>query len=182
MISFYKEITMGQKQKHEVRLGEEERALLIKNTKSGDWSPREVKRAQILLKADKNRPDAKEDWEIAEELDCNQWTVTKLRMRFTQGRINVIHDRPRTGRPRIIDGDVEAHIIAVACSEAPEGRERWTLRLIAGKVVTLTDVETCSYGSVRNVLKKTNLNLGKRKNGKSLQKQTTNLSGEWKKS
>jgi hypothetical protein len=77
---------------------------------------------------------------------------------------------------------VEAHIIAVACSEAPEGRARWTLRLIAGKVVSLAEVETCSYGSVRKVLKKTNLSLGKRKNGKSPQKPMTNLSGEWKKS
>jgi hypothetical protein len=173
---------MGQKQKHEIRLGKEERELLIQITKSGDWSPREVKRAQILLKSDKNNPDAKEDWEVAKELHCNQWTVTNLRKRFTQMGIKVIHDKPRTGRPKIIDGDVEAHIIAVTCSEAPEGRERWTLRLIAGKVVSLTNVESCSYGSVRNVLKKTNLNLGKRKNGKSLQKQMMNSSGEWKKS
>jgi transposase len=173
---------MGQKQKHEIRLGEEERELLIKSTKSGDWSPREVKRAQILLKADKNNPDAKKDWEIAKELHCNQWTVTNLRKRFAQEGIKVIHDRPRTGRPRIIDGDVEAHIIEVACSKAPAGRERWTLRLIAGKIVTLTDMESCSHVSVRNVLKKTNLNRGRRKNGKSPQKPTTNLSGEWKRS
>lgn len=171
---------MGQKQKHEIRLSEEERDLLIRNTKHGDWSPRELKRAQILLKSDKNSPDAKEDWKIAEELHCNQWTVTNLRKRFAQEGIKVIHDKPRTGRPRIIDGDVEAHIIAIACSEAPAGRERWTLRLIAGKVVTLTDLEFCSYGSVRKVLKKMNLNLGKRKNGKSPQKQMMNLSGEWK--
>jgi len=173
---------MGQKQKHEVRLSEEERELLIKNTKSGDWSPREIMRAQVLLKADKNSSDPKEDLEVAEELHCNQWTVTNLRRRFVQEGIKMIHDKSRTGRPRIIDGDVEAHIIAVACSEAPEGRERWTLRLIAGRVVTLTDVESCSYGSVRNVLKKTSLSRGKRKNGKSRRKQTMSLSGEWKKS
>lgn len=144
---------MGNKQTHEVALSTEERGFLIKNTKSGDWSPREVKRAQILLKADKNH-EAKKDHEIADELHCSQYTVTKLRERFHKGRLEVVHDKPRTGRPRIIDGDVEAHIIAVACSEAPVGRERWTLRLIAGRVVTLTDVESCSYGSVRNVLKK----------------------------
>lgn len=173
---------MGQKQKHEVRLTEEEKDLLIRNTKSGEWSPREVKRAQILLRADKNNVDAKEDWEVARELNCSQWTITKLRERFTRERLGVIHDKPRSGRPRIIDGDVEAHIIAVACSEAPPGRERWTLRLIAGRVVNLTNIESCSHWSVRNVLKKTNLNRGKKKNGKSRQKQTTNLSGEWKKS
>ena len=172
---------MRTSQKHEVLLTIEERELLVKKTKSGDWSPREVKRAQILLNADRNE-QVKSDAEIAKELHCCQFTVTKLRARFVTERLAVIHDKPRTGRPRIIDGDVEAHIIAVACSEAPKGRERWTLRLIAGKIVTLTDIESCSYGSVRNVLKKTNLNRGKKKNGKSLRKPMTNLSGEWKKS
>ena len=172
---------MGKKQVHEVALTVEEREHLIKNTKGGNWSPREVKRAQILLKADKNN-EAKKDREIANELHCCQYTVTKLRERFAKERLGVIHDQERSGRPKIIDGDVEAHIIAVACSEAPEGRERWTLRLIAGRVVTLTDVESCSYGSVRNVLKKTSSNPGKRKNGKSHRRQTKNLSGEWKKS
>ncbi len=171
---------MGRKQKYEVVLTEEEREYLIKNTKGGDWSPRDVKRAQILLKTDKNN-NAKKDQEIANELYCCKCTVTKLRARFVKERLDVIHDKPRVGRPRLIDGDVEAHIIAVACSEAPVGRERWTLRLIAGKIVTLTD-KSCSYGSVRNVLKKTNLNRGKRKNGKSPPKQTMHLSGEWKKS
>lgn len=172
---------MGIKQTYEVVLTAEEREHLIKNTKGGDWSPREVKRGQILLKADKNN-EAKKDREIAEELHCCQYTVTKLRERFSKVRLGVIQDKPRTGRPRIIDGDVEAHIIAVACSEAPEGRDRWTLRLIAGRLVTLTDIESCSYGSVRNVLKKTNLSRGKRKNGKYLPKRMKNLSGEWKKS
>lgn len=172
---------MGRQQMHEVALTAEEREFIIKNTKGGEWSPREVKRALILLKADKNS-EAKKDLEIADELHCCQYTVTKLRERFVAERLEAIHDKPRTGRPKIIDGDVEAHIVAVACSEAPEGRERWTLRLIAGKIVTLTDVESCSYGSVRNVLKKTNLNRGKKKNGKSLPRPTTNLSGGWKKS
>lgn len=172
---------MGRQQVHEVALTGEEREFIIKNTKGGEWSPREIKRALILLKADKNS-EAKKDPEIADELHCSQYTVTKLRERFATERLKTIHDKPRTGRPKIIDGDVEAHIVAVACSEAPEGRERWTLRLIAGKVVTLTDVESCSYGSVRTVLKKTNLNLGKKKNGKSHPEQTTNLSGGWKKS
>jgi hypothetical protein len=172
---------VGQKQTYQVALTKEERDYLIKNTKSGNRSPREVKRVQILLRADKNS-DPKSDLEIAKELHCSQYTVTKLRERFVAERLGVIHDKPRVGRPRIIDGDVEAHIIAVACSEAPKGRERWTLRLIAGKVVTLTDLESCSYGSVRNVLKKTNLNPGKRKNGKFRQKLTKNLSGEWKRS
>ncbi len=172
---------MGTKQIHEVALTAEQRETLIQNSKSGDWSPREVRRALIFLKADKNG-ESKKDLQIAEEMHCSQYTVTKLRERFAKEGLEVIHDKPRTGRPKIIDGDIEAHIIAVACSEAPAGRERWTLRLIAGRVVTLTDVESCSYGTVRTILKKTKLNLGKRKNGKSPPKQMTNSSGEWKKS
>jgi transposase len=173
---------MGKKQKNEVRLTEEERGVLIQRTKKGDDSPREIRRIQILLKADKNSPNAKQDLEIAEELNCNQWTVTKLRHRFAKEGLSVIHDKDRSGRPKIVDGDVEAHIIAVACSEAPEGRERWTLRLIAGRVVSLADMKSCSYGTIRNVLKKTSLNPGRKKNGKSHPKPTTNLCGGWKKS
>ena len=72
---------MGRRQKHEVVLTTDEREQLIKGTKCGDWSPREIKRAQMLLSADKNN-SAKKDQEIAKELHCCQYTVTKLRERF----------------------------------------------------------------------------------------------------
>lgn len=176
------EATMGRKQTHDIRLSEEERVGLINNTKKGTLTPRQIKRVQILLKADKNGPNPKEDWEIAEELHCNRCTVTNLRYRFSKIRLGVVTDLERSGRPKIVDGDAEAHIIAIACSQAPEGRQRWTLRLIAGKVVSLKEMEACSYGTVRNVLKKTSLNLGRKKSGKSHQKQMMNLSGRWKKS
>lgn len=172
---------MGKKQAHEVVLTTEERDYLLKNTKSGDWSPREVKRALILLKADKNT-EAKNDSEVAEEMHCCQYTVTKLRKRFAGERLNVIHDRARTGRPKIIDGNVEAHVIAIVCSAPPEGRERWTMQLVADKVIQLTDLESCSEFAVRQILKKTNLNRGRKKNGKYLPKQVKSSSGEWKKS
>ena len=170
---------MGRKQTHKVILTAEERTYLIKKTKGGDWSPREVKRAQILLSADKNN-DAKGDQEIAEELRCCQSTVAKLRERFAKERLEVIHDKERSGRPRIIDGDVEAHVIAIACSTPPAGRERWTMQLIADRVVQLTDLESCSEFAVRQILKKTNSNLGREKNGKFHPKQMKNLSGGWK--
>jgi transposase len=172
---------MGREQTFKVVLTAEERAYLIKNTKGGDWSPREVKRAQILLKADKNN-DAKEDHEISEELRCSQFTVQKLRERFAKERLGVIHDKERSGRPKIIDGDVEAHVIAIVCSTPPAGRERWTMQLIADRVVQLTDLESCSEFAVRQILKKTNSSLGRKKNGKFHPKQMKNLSGEWKKS
>lgn len=173
---------MGQRQKHEVRLTEEERAFLIQNTHHGEWTAREVKRAQVLLKADKNGTDPQPDSTIAEGLHLSREAVTAIRKRFTQVRLKIIHDQDRSGRPRIADGDVEAHIIALACSEPPEGRERWTLRLIAGKMVQLTEVETCSYTTVGRVLKKTNLNLGKKKSGKSLLEVVKSSFGGWKKS
>lgn len=173
---------MGQRQKHEVRLTDEERAFLVKNTHHGEWTAREVKRAQVFLKADKNGAEPKEDGEIAEELDLSREAVTALRKRFAEERLKVIHDKERSGRPKIVDGEVEAHIIAVACSDPPKGRQRWTLRLIAGRVVQLADVESCSYVTVGSVLKKTNLNLGKRKNGKFRPNKMKSLSGEWKKS
>ena len=177
-----KGVVMGQRQKHEVRLTEEERAFLIKNTHHGEWTAREVKRAQVFLKADKNGAEAKEDWEIAEELGLSREAITALRKRFVEKRVKAIQDKERSGRPKIVDGDVEAHIVAIACSEPPEGRQRWTLRLIAGRVVQLADVESCSYVTVGSVLKKTSLSHGKRKNGKFRPNKMKNLSGEWKKS
>jgi hypothetical protein len=172
---------MGRKQLHEVALTIGEREYLIKKTKSGDWSPREVKRALILLMSDKNN-DPKEDQEISEELHCSQYTVTKLRERFVEKRLKVIHDEKRSGRPRIIDGDVGAHVVAIACSEPPAGRERWTMQLIADRVVQLTDLESCSEFAVRQILKKTNSSLGKKRNGKFHPKQMKNSSGGWRKS
>ena len=172
---------MGRRQMHEVKLSNEERDLLIKNTKSGDWSPREVKRAHILLRSDKNH-EGKKDQEIAKELNCYEATVTKLRERFSKKRLGVVHDKARSGRPKILDGDVEAHVIATVCSKPPEGRARWTMKLIANRVVELTELESCSEFAVRQILKKTNSSLGKRKNGKYLPKRMKSLSGKWKKS
>jgi len=166
---------------HEVILTPEEKEHLIKNTKVGTWSPREVKRAQILLNADKNSK-GKKDREIADELHCCQYTVTKLRERFAKERLGVIHDKERSGRPKIIDGDVEAHVIAIACSNPPAGRERWTMHLIADRTIELTDLESCSEFAVRQILKKTNLSPGKKKNGRYLPKRMKSLSGGWRKS
>lgn len=154
---------MGKKQKNEVILTAEEREHLIKNTKESNWSPNEVMRAQILLRADRNN-GAMEDLKIAEELHCGRYMVTQLRKRFAKKRLGVIHDKPRVGRPNMIDG-VEADIIAETCSDSPEGRERWTL-LITEKVVTLTEVESCSHDSERKVIKKTSFNYFARKNWK----------------
>ena len=151
---------MGKKQKYEVRLSEEERVFLIEKTSAGNWPARKIKRAHVLLKADKTQQKPLEDLEVAEDLHCCRSLVAMVRERFVRERLDCLVDKPRSGRPKKFDGDVEAHVIAIACSNPPEGRERWTLRLIADRVITLTEVESCSHSSVGGILKKANLNLG----------------------
>jgi transposase len=151
---------MGQKQQHEVRLTEEQRNFLIEKTSSGNWAARKIKRAQMLLKADKNQKNPMEDLAIAKDLHCCRFTISLLRKRFGREGLGCLDDKTRAGRPKKFDGDVEAHVTKIACSSPPDGRERWTLRLIADRIVTLTEVETCSHTSIGNILKKTNLSLG----------------------
>lgn len=151
---------MGKKQKHEVRLTEEERAFLIDKTSAGKWTARQIKRALVLLKADKAQQEPLEDLQIAQDLHCCKSMVAMMRERFGRERLDCLVDKPRCGRPKKFDGDIEAHVIAIACSNPPEGRERWTLKLIADRVVTLTEIESCSHTSVGWILKKANLNRG----------------------
>ena len=174
---------MGRTVEYPIILTQEEKDYLRKHTSSGKWRVRAVKRAQILLKADTNENAALLDEQIAQEVGCCLSTVHNIKLRFAKGeRLNVIEDNPRSGRPKIVDGEVEAYIIATACSSPPEGRVRWSIRLIADKIVTLTGIDSCSPASVGRALKKMNLNLGSKKNGKSPEEIVTNLCGEWKQS
>jgi transposase len=151
---------MARKVEYPIVLTEEEKKHLLKHTSSGKWRVREVKRALILLKADTSNNSAVEDEQIAQEVACSLSTVHNIKLRFAKGeRLGVIKDSPRSGRPKTIDGEVEAHIIATACSSPPEGRSRWTLQLIAENIVAVTETD-CSYSSVARTLKKTNLSLG----------------------
>ena len=151
---------MGRTVEYEVVLTDKEREYLKKHTASGKWGVRPVKRALILLKADKSQSSPMEEEQIAREIGCSISTVRNIKLRFAKkDRLKAVTDKKRSGRPKIIDGDLEAHIIATTCSSPPEGRVRWTLRLIADKVVTLTE-EPCSHTTVANTLKKMNLSLG----------------------
>jgi transposase len=164
-----------------VILTAEEKTYLRKHTSSGKWGVRAVKRAHILLKADTSENAAFNDEQIAQEVGCCVSTVHNIKLRFAKGeRLNVIKDNPRSGRPKIVDGELEAHIVAIACSSPPEGKVRWTVRLIADKVVALTEIGSCSSASVGRALKKMNLNLGSKKNGKFPEETATNSFGEWK--
>ena len=143
------------KKKYIVNLTSGERRELERLISSGTAPARKLTRARILLKADEGWTDAR----ISEALDVGTATVERVRKRFVEwGGIKAIERRkPRRQYERKIDGDAEARLIALACSTPPEGRTRWTLQLLADKLVTLEDVDidSVSYETVRRVLKKT---------------------------
>lgn len=153
---------MGRHQIHAIHLTTQERALLEEHCRKGDWTPREVRRAQILLLADQNGPNPLLDEEIAEQLHCSLSSVQYRRKRFSETRSieDTIFDNARTGRPSIIDGAVEAHMTTIACTEAPEGRSRWTLRLIRDRMIALEIIDEISHTTVSKALKKKNLSRG----------------------
>lgn len=147
-----------------VELTGEERAQLRDLLRGGKASVRMVTRARVLLKADEGRTDEA----IAAALDVGTATVGRIRRRFVEeGVERALRERPRPGQRRRLSGRQEAHLVAVACSTPPEGRARWTLRLLAGKVVELGFVPSISPETVRQVLKKTNSSPGNVRNGAS---------------
>lgn len=151
---------MARTTEYYVNLSAEERDYLQKNSSAGTWRPRAVRRALILLKADIGSKSPMPEEQIAREVGCSISTVRNIKLQFAKGdRLKVINEKDRSGRPKIIHGEIEAHIIATACSSPPEGRVRWTLHLIADKVVALTE-EPCSHMAVARTLKKMNLSLG----------------------
>ena len=96
----------------------------------------------------------------------NAATVARVRKRFVEeGLEAAINDKPRPGRERKLSGRQEAHLVAIACSNAPEGHTNWTLHLLADKVVELEFAGSISLETVRQILKKTNSSRGRRKNG-----------------
>ena len=150
--------------KYIVRLSPEERAILKKLLTSGRGSGRMFTRVRILLKADQSKAGpAWPDERISEAFDVTVQTIEKVRKQLVEEGFDSILSRhpyvQKVSRKKI-DGDVEAHLIALCCSEPPKGRVRWTLRLLADKVVELGYVDSISYEAVRQTLKKTNLNLG----------------------
>jgi transposase len=127
--------------------------MLQRIIRSGKHSARKIRWAHALLKAD----DGWRDQDISEALDISLPTVQRIRQRFVEEGLEVaLGGRSHKPRPYLqrLDGEQEAKLIAMACSKAPEGRKRWTLRLLAEKMVELQVVERVSYQTVRRVLKK----------------------------
>jgi transposase len=137
---------------HRVRLTAEERATLIGLTRRGESNTRRITRARVLLLADRGTTDRA----IAEALTIHPRTCQRLRQRACQaGVLAALDDRPRPGAPRLLDDTQEAHLIALACSDAPDGRDDWTMQLLADRLIELQIVETISDETVRRVLKQT---------------------------
>ena len=150
--------------KYKVELTQSERSALIETSGRGKPLARTVKRALALLKADEGLLDR----EVAEAVSLSAATVARVRRRFVEeGLEAAINDRPRSGRERKLSGRQEAHLVAIACSNAPEGHTNWTLHLLADKVVELEFAGSISLETVRQILKKTNSSRGRRKSGAS---------------
>jgi len=147
-----------------VTLTNEERDDLSKLIGSGKAAARTLTHARILLKADESDDSPKwTDAKISEALDVGLSTIWRVRQCFfvEEGIDAALHRRrPSKHRQRLLDGVAEAHLIALTCSTPPAGYERWTLRLLAGKMVELEYVDAVSHETVRQVSKKTNSSRG----------------------
>jgi transposase len=138
--------------KYAVDLSADERATLVQLVRAGTRGARTLTRARVLLKADDGLTDAA----IAAALQVGVATVHRIRQRCVEeGFTAALRDRPRQGGTPKFDTKQHAHVIALACSDPPEGRTRWTLRLLADRVVELGLAERCSYETIRRALKKT---------------------------
>jgi transposase len=148
--------------KYVVRLDEAERAFLTNLVTTGTAAARTVTHARLLLKADQG-PDgpAWTDEQIAEALEVGVRTVERVRETLvTEGLDAALHRRRPPARPRKLDGAGEARLVALACSAPPEGRARWTLHLLAERLVALEIVDHIAPETVRTTLKKTSSSRG----------------------
>ena len=135
-----------------VRLTPEQRAELTERLEREALNGRRRRHFQILLLADAGRTEG----QIAVTTGASRSTVERTRTRFArEGLDAALADKPRSGAPAKLDGKQEAMIVALACSDAPEGQARWTAKLLASRAVALEVVESISESTVRRVLKKT---------------------------
>ena len=168
--------------KYDVHLSDDERTELTKLVSSGNQSARMIRRAQILLR----RADGWSAQAISAALGVSRQTIHEVCKQAVQEGVN--HTLHRTaGRkvgqvPKALDGVAEAHLVALTCSEPPTGHERWSLRLLAERMVALEYVTTVSHETVRQVLKKTNSSLGSSTCGVSRPNRTRRSSPRWNRS
>ena len=147
------------KKKYPVILAEAEREQLKRVIAAGTAPARKLTHARILLKADQSpQGPGWVDEKVADAVEVSQPTVSRVRKQYFEEGLQAALDRrpPNREYHRKLDGEQEARLIALACSEPPEGQARWSLRLLADRLVELEVVEDVSYQTVRRTLKKTN--------------------------
>jgi transposase len=154
--------------RYKVTLTKEEHDQLQAVLSKGKHSSQQYRNACILLNSDEGPYGNKlSNEQIAQVLQVNSKTVERVKQRFVEEGFDACMDRkpyPAKG-PKKIDGDFEAHLIALSCSKAPEGYAQWSLRMLADKVVKLEYIDSVSHETVRQVLKKTKSNPGGSKDG-----------------
>ncbi len=145
-----------------IYLNNNERTELEQLIKSGMHSARVIGRARVLLLLDRSQDHKRTIAQVMDAAMVSQGTISNLKQRyFAGGLARALHDLPRPGAKPKIDGQVEAHLIALACSAPPDGYDHWTLRLLADRLVSLEVIESISHVAVGDALKKMNLSPGK---------------------
>jgi transposase len=150
--------------KYKVTLTNMEREELLSITKGGKHTSKKVIHALILLNCDEGAfADKVKNEDIAKVLKVGLRTIDRVKKKFVEEGFDAALENRPTSRvyKRKADGDVEAHLIALACSKAPEGFSKWSLRMLADKMIELKYVDDISHETIRRVLKKTNCSLGK---------------------
>jgi transposase len=157
--------------KYRFSLSQEERDELKTIVAKGKHKSQKVLNALILLNCDEDAPEPRtlREQDIANVLKVSAMKIHRVKQRFVEEGLHVALNGHKGQRAyeRKADGDFEAHLVALSCSEPPEGQAQWSLRLLADKVVELGYIENVSYETVRRVLKKTKLNLGGKLAGSS---------------
>lgn len=151
------------KQKFIVTLTEVERSQLKEMISSGQASARQIRRAYILLKSDSSPEGPNWGYQaICEAYETSSLTVYNVRKHYVEGGLNraVFRKKPQRVYERRLDGEGEAHLVALACGEPPEGYERWSLRLLQDRMIRLEIVDSISHETIRQTLKKTSSSLG----------------------
>jgi hypothetical protein len=169
--------------KLKVFLSPEYRAELEAICRRQSVAAAKVRRARVLLMSDEGHPDGgRHDSEIGNVVGICERQVVRIRQQFVREGEPVLDRKPRPPVPGKLDGPAEARVVTLCCSRPPDGRDRWTLQLLCDELARLTIVESVCRETVRQCLKKTNLNLGGQ-NGSAFRKKTAPASSRgWKKS
>lgn len=149
--------------RYRVTLSQKEREELTAMVNQGQGQARRLRRARILLMADEAQENGGwKDADIAQALGAQVRTVERIRQKCVEEGIEAAlnHTRPKKSRRKVLDGAAEARLAQLACTQAPDGRESWTMQLLADKLIELEVVETVSRETVRTTLKKMNLSPG----------------------